>query len=74
LEEHPEPGTPLDKNCYKIRLAIASKGKGKSGGIRVITNFLATDSAMYLLSMYDKSEKENLTRKELEELIKHIPI
>jgi len=39
LEEHPEQGTPLGKNCYKIRLAIASKGKGKSGGIRVITNF-----------------------------------
>jgi len=39
LELNPRTGTPLGKNCYKIRLSIASKGKGKSGGARVITNF-----------------------------------
>ena len=32
LEKRPIQGTPLGKNCYKIRLAITSKGKGKSGG------------------------------------------
>jgi hypothetical protein len=73
LKENPEQGTPIGKNCYKIRLAIAAKGKGKSGGARIITNFIITDSTVYLLSIYDKSEKENLTDKELDELLKWIP-
>lgn len=37
LAEEPEQGTPLGNNFYKIRLAITAKGKGKSGGARVIT-------------------------------------
>ncbi len=73
LKENPEQGTVIGKNCYKIRIAIASKGKGKSGGARVITNFMITDSTVYLLSIYDKSEKENLADKELDELLKYIP-
>ena len=72
LEQNPEQGTNLGNNCYKIRLAIASKGKGKSGGARVITNFVVTDNTVYLLSIYDKSEKENLTDKELNELLEYI--
>lgn len=73
LEKNPEQGTSIGNNCYKIRLAIASKNKGKSGGARVITNFVIADSCVYLLSIYDKSDKENLTNKELEELLKYIP-
>jgi hypothetical protein len=73
LEQNPEQGTNLGNNCYKIRLAIASKGKGKSGGARVITNFVIADATVYLLSIYDKSEKENLTDKELNELLKFVP-
>ena len=38
LKENPTQGTSIGNNCYKIRLAIASKRKGKSGGARVITN------------------------------------
>ena len=38
LKESPKQGTSVGNNCYKIRLAIASKGKGKSGGARVITH------------------------------------
>jgi len=73
LKQNPKSGNNIGNNCYKIRLAIASKGKGKSGGARVITNFVATEDTVYLLSIYDKSEKENLTGKELFELIKYIP-
>ena len=73
LKENPEQGTAIAKGCYKVRLSIASKGKGKSGGTRVITNFVVTDAAVYLLSIYDKSEKENLSGKELDELLKSIP-
>ena len=73
LEVNPTQGTSLGNNCYKIRMAIASKSKGKSGGARLITNFIISDSTVYLLSIYDKSEKENLTDKELNDLLKDIP-
>ncbi|MFW0716831.1 type II toxin-antitoxin system RelE/ParE family toxin [Pedobacter sp. N23S346] len=73
LEKNPNLGTPIGKNCYKIRIAITSKGKGKSGGARIITNFIVTDSTVYLLSIYDKSEKENISDKELLELLHEIP-
>ncbi len=69
LKENPNKGTAIGKSCYKIRLAIKSKGKGKSGGARVITNFMVSDDTIYLLSIYDKSNKENLTGKELLELL-----
>ncbi len=73
LETNPRQGTPLGNNCYKIRLAITSKSKGKSGGARVITNFIVTVNTVYLLSIYDKSDKETLSDKELSELLKFIP-
>jgi len=72
LKENPEQGTPIGKNCYKIRIVIASKGKGKSGGARIIANIVVTEATVYLLSIYDKSEKANLTNKELDELLKSI--
>lgn len=70
LKEDPTQGTSLGNNCYKIRLAIASKGKGKSGGARVITHVLVEDEVVYLLTMYDKSDKDNITDKELKVLLK----
>jgi mRNA-degrading endonuclease RelE of RelBE toxin-antitoxin system len=73
LAINPEQGVSLGNNCYKIRLAIASKNKGKSSGARLITNFVIADETVYLLSIYDKSDKENLTDKELDELLKDIP-
>jgi len=73
LKENPTLGTAIRKDCYKVRLSIRSKGKGKSGGARIITNFVVADNTVYLLSIYDKSEKESLTDKELDELLKHIP-
>lgn len=72
LRENPLQGKLIGHNCYKIRLAIASKGKGKSGGARVITNFIISENTIYLLSIYDKSDKETLTDKELEDLLKYI--
>ncbi len=73
LKENPEQGTAIGNSCFKIRIAIASKGKGKSGGARVIAYIVITVATVYLLSIYDKSEKENLTDKELDELLKAIP-
>lgn len=72
LIQDPKQGTPLGKHCYKIRMPILSKGKGKSGGARIITCVKVTESTVYLLSMYDKSQKENISDKELLELIMQI--
>ncbi|NBC25025.1 MAG: hypothetical protein GVX78_05365 [Bacteroidetes bacterium] len=49
LEVKPEQGTALGKSCYKIRLAISSKGKGKSGGSRVVTYVKVSRKTVYLL-------------------------
>ena len=38
LIENPKLGTSLGQDSYKIRLAVKSKGRGKSGGLRVITH------------------------------------
>lgn len=73
LEENPEQGTSLGNNCYKIRLAVKSKGKGKSGGARVITSFIINDDTVYLIAIYDKSDKEDISDKELRELLNDIP-
>jgi len=73
LKEEPKKGTSIGHNCYKIRLAISSKGKGKSGGVRVITHLIFKDDTVYLLTIYDKSDIENLKDKEILELIKLIP-
>ncbi len=70
LEDNPIIGTPLAKNCYKIRLAIASKGKGKSGGARVITHVYVNGKTVFLLSIYDKSEREDIDDEEIERLLK----
>lgn len=72
LKEHPDQGTPLGNDCYKIRLAIASKRKGKSGGARVITYIQVLQTSVYLLTIFDKSEQENISDKELEAVLKWI--
>lgn len=72
LKENPEQGTPLGNDCYKIRLSIASKGKGKSGGARIITNIAIADTTVYLLTIYDKSEQANVSDQELKALLKQI--
>jgi mRNA-degrading endonuclease RelE of RelBE toxin-antitoxin system len=70
LELNPKMGDEIIENCFKIRMAISSKGKGKSGGARVITYFYIHSETVYLLSIYDKSNKENISDALLKELIK----
>ncbi len=73
LSDNPQQGTPLGNNVYKIRLAITSKGRGKSGGARVITFVKVIASTVYLVSIYDKSVQENISDKELKDRIKNLP-
>ena len=72
LEVDPTQGTALGNDCYKIRVAIKSKEKGKSGGARAITHVIAVREHVYLLTVFDKSEKDNISDKELQELLKMI--
>ena len=80
LTQNPYLGVALGNNAYKIRLKISSKGKGKSGGARVITLVQtmllqkieiteAGEIKIYLLTIYDKSNTENISDSELKELI-----
>jgi mRNA-degrading endonuclease RelE of RelBE toxin-antitoxin system len=73
LEDNPLSGVLIGSNCYKIRISIASKGRGKSGGARVITNVAVRENTVFLLTIYDKSEKENISDKELQELVDQLP-
>jgi hypothetical protein len=74
LETTPEMGTDLGGSFYKIRLASDSKGGGKSGGFRVVTYFVEQTmegDVVYLVTIYDKSEQSNITKKELLKIIKN---
>ena len=68
LEQNPKQGRPLGKDCYKVRMAIPSQGKGKSGGARIITCVVVKNTEVYLLTVYVKSENESVSDKELIEL------
>jgi hypothetical protein len=72
LERNPKKGVSLGNNCFKIRLAIASKGRGKSGGTRVITHLYITGETVFLLAIYDKNEQTDISDKELKELLAKI--
>ena len=67
LDKEPVQGDPLGNNCYKIRLSISSKGKGKSGGARVITCVKIVAKTIYFVSIYDKSEKESISTREIQD-------
>ena len=72
LSVNPIQGDKVFSNCYKVRLSIASKGKGKSGGARVITYIKIVKRTVYLLTIFDKSEKENIEDWEINALLKQI--
>ncbi|OUO80864.1 type II toxin-antitoxin system RelE/ParE family toxin [Bacteroides sp. An269] len=73
LEANPHLGTDLGGGLRKIRMAITSKGKGKSGGARVITFTVVVaveESEINLLYIYDKAERSSISKKEIEELLR----
>ena len=74
LEEMPQQGTHLGDDIYKIRLAVKSKGKGKRGGARVMTKVKITNEKVFMFSIYSKGEKDDISDKEIQDLIKEIPL
>ncbi len=72
LERNPLAGVELGRGVRKLRKAIGSKNRGKSHGARVITYTYIINEAegiVNLIFIYDKEERENISRKEIEELI-----
>ncbi len=72
LISNPLQGQPIGRDCYKIRLSISSKSKGKRGGARVITCIKIIGRKIILISIYDKSQKDDLAKGELEEALKEV--
>lgn len=72
LMEQPLQGSEIFENCYKIRFAIKSKAKGKRGGARLITFVQVVGERLYLLSVYDKGERDTVTDAFLRHLLKDL--
>ena len=73
LSKNPQQGNDLGGGLFKIRLAVKSKGKGKSGGFRVITYLVSNNLngiVINMLTLYDKSEESSIDKKELQNIIK----
>jgi mRNA-degrading endonuclease RelE of RelBE toxin-antitoxin system len=73
LNDTPFQGESLGAGLYKVRLASKSKGKGKSGGFRII-NYIITenneDTDITLLTIYDKSEDSTMKKNILVKMVK----
>ncbi len=68
LAENPEVGVSLGGGIRKLR--VARPGRGKSGGARVVFLFAGPDIPVFLLTVFAKNEKANLTPKERTALVK----
>ena len=74
LIKKPDQGKLILENVYKMLIAVKSKGKGKSGGLRVITYLIITKKdderiQVFLLSIYDKYDIENLPEPQINKII-----
>lgn len=79
LEIDPYQGVELAPGVRKIRVAITSKGRGKSGGARVITYTVAYTASVktgkvYLLDIYDKSVSSTVDISVIKEMIQNLEL
>jgi len=70
LSDNPKSSIELGNGCYKIRLANSSVPTGKSGGFRIIYYYIDSNNNLYLMSMYSKSELENIDDKTILDILK----
>lgn len=77
LERDPFKGTELSPGIRKIRMGITSKGRGKSGGARVITLTVVKaerEGRVYLLDIYDKSDYSSVEVKVIKKLVEDLDL
>lgn len=67
-------GTSLGNGIYKVRIANSNKKSGKSAGYRLISYLKLTDSELYLMYIYDKSDTDNISEKQIDELFKNFAL
>ena len=75
LAEHPEAGDLIEDTGGLRKTRWAAKGKGKSGGVRVIYYWMREADQTYMLAIYPKSAKDDLTDEEtatLRQLVKEL--
>ena len=68
---NPKSGIELGNKCFKIRVANSSIPTGKSGGFRVVTYYFDENNIVRLLLIYSKTEKENISDMELDDILKN---
>ena len=72
LQENPRQGVEILEDVWKIRLNITSKGRGKSGGARVIVRIRIVADELQLLYIYDKADFENVSDSYLRDILKRM--
>jgi len=63
-------GTHLGSGIYKVRIANSNKQSGKSSGYRLISYLKLIDKKLYFMYIYDKSDLDNISEKEIDTLVK----
>ena len=71
LVKNPKQGVELERNCFKIRLVNSSIPTGKRSGFRVIYYYLDQQNNLFLMSIYSKSELENISDEKIIEILKN---
>ncbi len=74
LAAHPKAGDVIEGTGGIRKVRWAREGKGKSGGARVIYFYYNEGMPIYLLTLYGKSEKDNLTAAERNDLAKLVDL
>ena len=69
IDSKEDLGIELKSNVFKARVKNSDKNKGKSAGYRLISYLIIINNELHLLYIYDKSKLENLTEKEIDNLI-----
>jgi len=72
LSENPFLGVEIGTNTYKVRVKNSDNNKGKSGGYRVITYVVDEENNIFLVTIYSKSEQNNILNMDLKELIRKL--
>ena len=72
LFHHPKSGTIIRGSGGVRKNRLSAKGKGKSGGIRVIYFWKARDDEIWLLTVYGKSERESIAGHILKQIAEEI--
>ena len=77
LEQDPLQGDELCPGVRKLRMAIKSKGRGKSGGARVITYTVVVNASagrVYLIDIYDKADYSTVDVAVLQQIIDEMSV